>query len=329
MMLRPTESSIVFLQQLGRGLRRSANKELLEVVDLVGNHRGFLLKARLVAKLAGHGNLTDREAIALLANGDQAFTDALPDGCSITVDPEVVDLLKEMLGPASRQDRTVELIREWIDEHGRRPTALELAVHTGQAFKLKDQGGWFGLLSELGLLAKKERQAFETLRNMLVWIEYGSYTKSYKLITLQAILQHDGLRQPVPLHKVVATSRWPIYRDVDLIADVADAGSLFADLSRPTVSEWEAYWRKNQINAITTPTRGEDPWFELVGDELRANVNVDPDLAVDINAAASEIVEYRLYRYLTSQKTRRVGEVRNRWRMVEMLTPRSWSRPRE
>ena len=53
MMLRPTESAVVFLQQLGRGLRRSDGKERLDVIDLVGNHRGFLLKARLLAALAG------------------------------------------------------------------------------------------------------------------------------------------------------------------------------------------------------------------------------------------------------------------------------------
>ncbi len=65
MMLRPTESGVVFLQQLGRGLRRSEGKQALEVIDLVGNHRSFLLKARLLAELAGYRNLTDREAVRL------------------------------------------------------------------------------------------------------------------------------------------------------------------------------------------------------------------------------------------------------------------------
>ncbi|MFN7813305.1 MAG: HIT domain-containing protein, partial [Planctomycetia bacterium] len=40
-MLRPTESKIVFLQQLGRGLRSAAGKTRLEVIDFVGNHRVF------------------------------------------------------------------------------------------------------------------------------------------------------------------------------------------------------------------------------------------------------------------------------------------------
>lgn len=37
-MLRPTESAIVFVQQLGRGLRKTASKEYLTVIDFIGNY---------------------------------------------------------------------------------------------------------------------------------------------------------------------------------------------------------------------------------------------------------------------------------------------------
>ncbi|MGQ7848524.1 DUF3427 domain-containing protein [Granulosicoccus sp. 3-233] len=39
LMLRPTESATIFLQQLGRGLRRADGKEVLTVLDFVGHHR--------------------------------------------------------------------------------------------------------------------------------------------------------------------------------------------------------------------------------------------------------------------------------------------------
>ncbi|NCA73220.1 MAG: DEAD/DEAH box helicase, partial [Sphingobacteriia bacterium] len=42
LMLRPTESKILFLQQLGRGLRRHPDKTHVVVLDFIGNHRGFL-----------------------------------------------------------------------------------------------------------------------------------------------------------------------------------------------------------------------------------------------------------------------------------------------
>ena len=49
LMLRPTESTIIWLQQLGRGLRVSADKERLIVIDYIGNHRAFLMKLRGIA----------------------------------------------------------------------------------------------------------------------------------------------------------------------------------------------------------------------------------------------------------------------------------------
>lgn len=38
-MLRPTESPIIFIQQLGRGLRKAEDKEYVVVIDFIGNYR--------------------------------------------------------------------------------------------------------------------------------------------------------------------------------------------------------------------------------------------------------------------------------------------------
>ncbi len=37
-MLRPTQSAIIFVQQLGRGLRKTKNKDYLTVIDFIGNY---------------------------------------------------------------------------------------------------------------------------------------------------------------------------------------------------------------------------------------------------------------------------------------------------
>lgn len=43
-LLRPTESSIVYIQQLGRGLRKNKNKEFVVVLDFIGNYeKNFLI----------------------------------------------------------------------------------------------------------------------------------------------------------------------------------------------------------------------------------------------------------------------------------------------
>lgn len=51
MMLRPTESSILWMQQFGRGLRRAEGKTHLTVIDYIGNHRSFLNKPRTLLAL--------------------------------------------------------------------------------------------------------------------------------------------------------------------------------------------------------------------------------------------------------------------------------------
>lgn len=45
LMLRPTESSIIFIQQLGRGLRKLPNKEFVTVLDFIGNYKNSFLMA--------------------------------------------------------------------------------------------------------------------------------------------------------------------------------------------------------------------------------------------------------------------------------------------
>ncbi|MBL8854461.1 MAG: DEAD/DEAH box helicase family protein [Planctomycetaceae bacterium] len=51
--LRPTESKVIFLQQLGRGLRAAAGKMRLRVIDFVGNHRMFAQRLVHLLSLAG------------------------------------------------------------------------------------------------------------------------------------------------------------------------------------------------------------------------------------------------------------------------------------
>jgi len=59
--LRPTNSPIVFIQQLGRGLRKYKNKEFLTVLDFIGNHK----KAYLIALALVGNKVIDKESIKL------------------------------------------------------------------------------------------------------------------------------------------------------------------------------------------------------------------------------------------------------------------------
>lgn len=54
MMLRSTQSSIIFTQQLGRGLRKAENKQTLRVIDVIGNYaNNYLIPIALTGDRSG------------------------------------------------------------------------------------------------------------------------------------------------------------------------------------------------------------------------------------------------------------------------------------
>ena len=81
LMLRPTESGTLFLQQLGRGLRRADGKAVCTVLDFVGNQRReFRYDRKYRAMLGGISRTRAQRAI----EGGFPF---LPAGCSADLDP--------------------------------------------------------------------------------------------------------------------------------------------------------------------------------------------------------------------------------------------------
>jgi hypothetical protein len=79
-LLRPTDSPVLFLQQLGRGLRKHRDKSYCTVLDFVGqHHRQFRLERRYLALLGG-SRRTLAEQIS------QGFP-YLPAGCHLELDP--------------------------------------------------------------------------------------------------------------------------------------------------------------------------------------------------------------------------------------------------
>ncbi len=77
--LRPTQSLTIFLQQLGRGLRHAAGKEVLTVLDFVGQaHRNYRVDRKYAALLRHDRRRIDEEI--------EADFPSLPPGCSIQLE---------------------------------------------------------------------------------------------------------------------------------------------------------------------------------------------------------------------------------------------------
>jgi superfamily II DNA or RNA helicase/HKD family nuclease len=90
LMLRPTESATLFLQQLGRGLRRTRDKAVLTVLDFVGHHRQ---EFRFDHRLAAITGLTRRDLQQAVERGFPF----LPSGCQIIMDRQSTDVVLENL----------------------------------------------------------------------------------------------------------------------------------------------------------------------------------------------------------------------------------------
>lgn len=106
LMLRPTESPTLFLQQLGRGLRRSKDKNFCTVLDFVGTHRKeFRFDRRYRALLGGTRRDIERSV-------QQGFP-FLPAGCYMHLDAKASEVVLKSLRDAipSRWPARVEELR--------------------------------------------------------------------------------------------------------------------------------------------------------------------------------------------------------------------------
>ena len=146
--LRPTESATVFLQQLGRGLRKARDKACLTVLDFVGNqHREFRFDLRFRA-------LTGRSRRQLEHDIEQRFP-YLPAGCHIALDRQVE---RVVLHSVRRQLRitTRSLVAELQQLRAQLGT-VDLATFLGEAaIELDDLykpsiGGWTALQRQAGI----------------------------------------------------------------------------------------------------------------------------------------------------------------------------------
>lgn len=79
LMIRPTQSAIIFVQQLGRGLRKAENKQYLTVVDFIANYKNSFL-----VPIALYGDTSfNKDNIRKLLVGE---SQGLPGACTIDFD---------------------------------------------------------------------------------------------------------------------------------------------------------------------------------------------------------------------------------------------------
>lgn len=145
LLLRPTESATVFLQQLGRGLRLDDDKPCLTVLDFIGaQHANFRFDLRWRA-------LTGVSRRAVVEAVQQDFPH-LPSGCHVELDRVAKDVVLANLRtalPTSRKGLVAELRRL---KDVRLPEFLrETGVEIEDVYRSAGHGGWAGLRRRAGL----------------------------------------------------------------------------------------------------------------------------------------------------------------------------------
>lgn len=213
MFLRPTESPIVFLQQIGRGLRKSKGKDYLNVLDFIGNYekagkvRFFLLGKRADSydKKSGCPSRKD-----------------IPDDCLIDFDMRLIDLFNEM---ERKQKKLSDLINDEYyrvkDFLGHRPSRLELFTEMDNEIYqliLKNSKAnvfkhYLDYLNELGELNEEEKDFCKGIdKEFISLIENTNMTKVYKMPVLIAFYNKGNVRMQVDDIQLLAS--WKEFFDI-------------------------------------------------------------------------------------------------------------------
>ncbi|HEV8483775.1 MAG TPA: DUF3427 domain-containing protein, partial [Blastocatellia bacterium] len=289
MMLRPTESRIIWLQQFGRGLRRGNFGKKLTVIDYIGNHRTFLIKPQTLFGLpAGDSHILN------LLERLEAGTAELPPGCEVTYELEAKDILKALLRiPADAVDLIRRRYKDFLEIHGVRPTAAELYLERYNPRAVRPQfGSWLGFVKSEGGLGSEE-SAFEERRDFLAALEATPMEKSYKMLVLLAMLNANQVPGSLSL-KALAQQ----------VVRVAEHSStLAADIGIPlhSLPEIEALLVKNPIAAwVGGKGMGGRIDFAYVskGEVFSMTTDVSPDNREAFQELVREVVDWRLSEYL-------------------------------
>ncbi len=206
MFLRPTESPIVFLQQLGRGLRKSKGKYYLNVLDFIGNYEKagkvrFFLSGKRVDSYDKKSGCPSKKDI--------------PDDCLIDFDMRLIDLFNEM-------EQKQKKLRDLIDDEfyrvkeslGHRPSRIELFTEMDDEIyqlTLKNSKAnifkkYLDYLNELGELSEEEKDFCKSIgKDFISLIETTNMTKVYKMPVLMAFYNKGDVLMQVNDNQLLAS----------------------------------------------------------------------------------------------------------------------------
>ncbi|WP_197704482.1 DUF3427 domain-containing protein [Jatrophihabitans sp. GAS493] len=196
LMLRPTESATLFLQQLGRGLRTAPNKTVCTVLDFVGLHRtDFRFDLRYRGLLGG----SRRE----LEQAVEVGFPFLPAGCHMELDRVTQDIVLRSIQRAipSRWPAKVAELRT-LTASRTRVTLVEYLTETG--LELSDiyasNRGWSDLQEAAGVAVAPAGANEVALRRGVGRMQH--LDDDQRIATLAALLRRNAVPDAVTMSEV-------------------------------------------------------------------------------------------------------------------------------
>ena len=147
MFLRPTESRLVFQQQLGRGLRLCAGKSEVAVLDFIGNYRGADRVHSYFRDFGGEVEFADTGQKPIL------FFD---NGCSVEFTAEAIEAINTVGIRVERDIDIVQAIFDWAGRKERLPTFCDVAAMPNLQISdiYRTYETWDGLIERLQRFAE-------------------------------------------------------------------------------------------------------------------------------------------------------------------------------
>lgn len=263
--LRPTQSPAVFLQQLGRGLRKDPGKEYLTVLDFIGNYK----TAGKIPDWLGLDTTRNR----IVNNGLSA---ALPRDCFLDFDLTLIDLFEKMrANQAPAKEKIWQEAARIKEQVGHTPTRMELYEEMDEDIynlaishsNLNLFKHWFSYFAERG----EDIPQFDTYaRSFLEYLETTSMSKVYKMPVLLAFWNGNQLLPKVGKERLL-----------EVWKDFFAKNMNWKDLGVKTFQEFEGISDKKHLkNIYSNPVK-----FLVKSSNGLFTLNVNEELELDLQLA--------------------------------------------
>lgn len=280
--LRPTESYTIFLQQLGRGLRKSEGKTSLTVLDFIGNYR----MAPLLPMLLSGRNPMLQETRA-------AYRPEYPDGCNVQFDMKLLDLFEELRKNDKIQVRLKNELCRLKEQLGSRPSRMDLYEGSDLPTKwfLKEKEGYLAFLKECNELNAEETGWLGTdIEKFLLELEKMNLQKLYKIPTILSFVE-DGQLLGKSSARRIGERMQEFYRNPQYAIDMMDAGS--KGYKNWSTDKYVNLAIRMPINFINKSS--EFFQYDEVNKELILSESIVSSSSENLVAHIQDIIQYRLH----------------------------------